>query len=208
MLNTVQKTDGWHISKSACLHAACKVKVVSDSLWLVDFAIGLVNSVLTCLTGKWCSLRNSNNRRTVKSILLMKKVLGLDEMMSGPVNDSFSLPKCQAVKMIFFAPWHVQIFTYINCSAILKVMPLLNTAFYNETFLLTTVFALHLRPLFFTVQRFKNCKTHAKNSQQIKYNCQKKTRVLNNEQNWYCTSFTDSTKGQTLLCYYQVAILG
>ena len=57
-----------------------------------------------------------------------------------------------------------------------KVMLLLSTA-YNVTFLLTTVFALHLRPLFFTVQRFKNCKTHSKN------NCQKKTQVLNNEQN-------------------------
>ena len=63
-----------------------------------------------------------------------------------------------------------------------KVMLLLSTA-YNVTFLLTTVFALHLRPLFFTVQRFKNCKTHSKNNQQIKYNCQKKTRELNNEQN-------------------------
>ena len=65
-----------------------------------------------------------------------------------------------------------------------KVMLLLSTA-YNVTFLLTTVFALHLRPLFFTVQRFKNCKTHSKKqkNQQIKYNCQKKTRELNNEQN-------------------------
>ena len=42
-----------------------------------------------------------------------------------------------------------------------KVMLLLSTA-YNVTFLLTTVFALHLRPLFFTVQRFKNCKTQKK----------------------------------------------
>lgn len=64
-----------------------------------------------------------------------------------------------------------------------KVMLLLSTA-YNVTFLLTTVFVLHLRPLFFTVQRFKNCKTHSKKkNQQIKYNCQKKTRELNNEQN-------------------------
>ena len=64
-----------------------------------------------------------------------------------------------------------------------NVMLLLSTA-YNVTFLLTTVFALHLRPLFFTVQRFKNCKTHSKKkNQQIKYNCQEKTRELNNEQN-------------------------
>ena len=44
------------------------------------------------------------NRRTVKSILLVKKFLGLVEMTSGLVNASFSLPEWQAVKMIFFAP--------------------------------------------------------------------------------------------------------
>ena len=71
-------------------------KVVSNSPRLVDFAIGLVNSVFI--------LRNSNNRRTVKSILLVKELLGLVEMMTGLVNASFSLPKRQAVKMIFFAP--------------------------------------------------------------------------------------------------------
>ena len=52
--------------------------------------------------GKWCFLRNSNNTRTVKSILLLKKLLGLVEMMSGLVNASFSLPEWQAIKMIFF----------------------------------------------------------------------------------------------------------
>ena len=41
----------------------------------------------------------------MKSILLVKKLLGLVEMTSGLVNASFSLPKWQAVKMIFFAPW-------------------------------------------------------------------------------------------------------
>ena len=44
------------------------------------------------------------NRGTVKSILLVKKFLGLVEMTSGLVNASFSLPEWQAVKMIFFAP--------------------------------------------------------------------------------------------------------
>ena len=53
---------------------------------------------------KWCSLRNSNNWRSVKSILLDEKPLGLVEMTSGLVNASFSLPEWQAVKMIFFAP--------------------------------------------------------------------------------------------------------
>ena len=40
----------------------------------------------------------------MKSILLVKKLLGLVEMTSGLVNASFSLPERQAVKMIFFAP--------------------------------------------------------------------------------------------------------
>ena len=41
----------------------------------------------------------------MKSILLVKKFLGLVEMTSGLVNASFSLPEWQAVKMIFFVPW-------------------------------------------------------------------------------------------------------
>ena len=40
----------------------------------------------------------------MKSILLVKKLLGLVGMKSGLVNASFSLPEWQAVKMIFFAP--------------------------------------------------------------------------------------------------------
>ena len=40
----------------------------------------------------------------MKSILLVKKFLGLVEMTSALVNASFSLPEWQAVKMIFFAP--------------------------------------------------------------------------------------------------------
>ena len=40
----------------------------------------------------------------MKSIVLIKKMLGLVEMTSGLVNASFSLPEWQVVKMIFFAP--------------------------------------------------------------------------------------------------------
>ena len=41
----------------------------------------------------------------MKSILLVKILGGLVEMVSGLVNASFSLPKRQAVnKVIFFAP--------------------------------------------------------------------------------------------------------
>ena len=83
----------------------CSKKVVSNSLGLVDFPIGLVTSVFNLPDGQVMFLRNSNNRRTMKSILLVKKLLGLVEMTSGLVNASFSLPKLQAVDMIFFAPW-------------------------------------------------------------------------------------------------------
>ena len=76
---------------------------MSDSPRIVDFAFGLVNSVFNLPDGKVIFLRNSNNRRSVKSILLVKTFLGLVEMMSGLVNASFSLPEWQAVKMIFFA---------------------------------------------------------------------------------------------------------
>ena len=86
------------------MYIQCAKKVVSDSPGLVDFAIGQVILFLTCVMGKLCFLRNSNNRRTIKSILLVKTFLGLVEMMSGLVNASFSLPEWQAVKMIFFAP--------------------------------------------------------------------------------------------------------
>ena len=37
----------------------------------------------------------------MKSILLVKKFLGLVEMMSGLVNASFSLPEWQAIKSDF-----------------------------------------------------------------------------------------------------------
>ena len=57
-------------------------KVVSDSPGLVDLAIGLVNSVFNLPDGQVKFQRNSNNRRTVKSILLVKKLLGLVEMKS------------------------------------------------------------------------------------------------------------------------------
>ena len=81
----------------------CK-KVVSDSPGLVDFAIGVVNSVFNLPDGQVLFLSNSNKGRTVKSILLVKKLLGLVQMTSGLVNASFSLPEWQVVKMIFFAP--------------------------------------------------------------------------------------------------------
>ena len=67
---------------------------MADSAGLVDFAIGLVNFVFNLPDGQvMFFLRNSNNRRNVKSILLVKKFLGLVEMTSGLLNARFSLPK-------------------------------------------------------------------------------------------------------------------
>ena len=77
-------------------------KVVSDSPGLVDFAVGLVNSVSNLPDGQVMFFED--NRRTVKSILLVKKFWGLVEMTSGLVHASFCLPEWQAIKMIFFAP--------------------------------------------------------------------------------------------------------
>ena len=45
----------------------------------------------------------------MKSILLVKTLLGLVEMMSGLANASCSLPEWQAVIMIFFAPFLLDI---------------------------------------------------------------------------------------------------
>ena len=58
-----------------------------------------MNSVFNLPDGQVMFLRNLNNR--MKSILLVKKFLGLVEMMSGLVNASFSLPEWQAIKSDF-----------------------------------------------------------------------------------------------------------
>ena len=79
-------------------------KVVSDSPGLVDFAIGLVNSVLNLPNGQMKVFEEFNYRRTVKSILLIKMFWGLGEMTFGLVYGSFRLPEWQALKMTFFAP--------------------------------------------------------------------------------------------------------
>ena len=75
-------------------------KVVSDSPGLVDFVIGLVNSVFNLPDGQvmfFWGIRITEE---------LKKFGGLVEMASGLVNASFSLPEWQAVKMIYFAPCH------------------------------------------------------------------------------------------------------
>ena len=77
---------------------------MSDSPGLVDFAIGLVKSVINLPDGQVKFFEEFKLQKNCEIHLLIKTFLGLVEMMFGLVNVSFSLPKWQAVKMTFFAP--------------------------------------------------------------------------------------------------------
>ena len=72
-------------------------KVVSDSLGLVDFAIGLVNSVTNLPNGQVNFFEEFKLQKNFEINLLIKTFLGLVEMIFGLVNVSFSLPEWQAV---------------------------------------------------------------------------------------------------------------
>ena len=78
-------------------------KVVSNSPGLVDFAIGLVNSVFNLPDGQVMFFEEFILQKNCEINLLIKTFLGLVEMMLGLVNVSCSLPEWQAVKMTFFA---------------------------------------------------------------------------------------------------------
>jgi len=80
-------------------------KVLSDSQGLVDFAIGLVNSVLNLPDRQVKFFEEFKLQKNCEINLLIKTFWGLVEMMFGLVNVSFSLPEWQALKMTFFAPW-------------------------------------------------------------------------------------------------------
>ena len=71
---------------------------MSGSPGLVDFAIGLVNSVINLPDGQVNFFEQFKLQKNCEIHLLIKTFLGLVEMMSGLVNVSFSLPKWQAVK--------------------------------------------------------------------------------------------------------------
>ena len=77
---------------------------MSDSPRLQDFAIGLVNSVINLPNGQLKFFEEYKLQKKCEINLLIKTFLGLDEMMFGLVNVSFSLSEWQAVKMTFFAP--------------------------------------------------------------------------------------------------------
>jgi len=68
-------------------------EVVSYSPGLVDFAIGLVNSVINLPDGQVKFFEESKLQRNCEINLLIKTFLGLVELMFGPVNVNFSLPK-------------------------------------------------------------------------------------------------------------------
>ena len=79
-------------------------KAVFDSPGLVDFVIGLENSVLNLPDGQVKCFEEFKLQKNCEINLLIKTLLGLVEMMFGLVNVSFSLPEWQAVKMTFCAP--------------------------------------------------------------------------------------------------------
>ena len=68
-------------------------KVVSDSPGLVDFAIGLLNSVINLPNRQVKFFEKFKLQQNCEINLLIKTFLGLAEMMFGPVNVSFSLPE-------------------------------------------------------------------------------------------------------------------
>ena len=76
---------------------------MSDSPGLVDFAIGLVNSVFNLPNGQVMYFEEFEKQKNCEINSARQRAFGLVEMTSGLVNVSFSLPQWQAVKMIFFA---------------------------------------------------------------------------------------------------------
>ena len=77
---------------------------MSDSQGLVDFAIGLRNSIINLPDGQVKFFEEFKLQKNCEINLLITTFLGLVEMMFGPVNVSFNLPEWQAVKLTFFAP--------------------------------------------------------------------------------------------------------
>ena len=65
---------------------------MSDSLRLLDFAIGLVNSVINLPDRQVNFFEEFKLQKDCEINMLIKTFLGLVEMMFGLVNVSFSLP--------------------------------------------------------------------------------------------------------------------
>ena len=77
---------------------------MSDYSGLVDFAIGLVNSVINLPDRQVTFFEEFKLQKNCEISLLIKTFLRLVEMMFGLVNVSFSLPEWQAVKLTLLAP--------------------------------------------------------------------------------------------------------
>ena len=93
------------------IHQRAK-KVVSDSPGLVDFAFGLVNSVINLPNGQVTFFEEFKLQKNFEIHLLIKTFLGLVEIMFGLVNVSFSLLEWKA-EMTFFAPCLCSVFLII-----------------------------------------------------------------------------------------------
>ena len=70
----------------------------------MNFAIGLVNSVINLPDGQMKVFGDFKLQKNCEINVLSKAFLGLVEMMFGLASASFSFPEWQAVKMTFFAP--------------------------------------------------------------------------------------------------------
>ena len=96
-MNQVLYSDSWY--------EQWVKKVVSKSPELVDFALGLVNSVLNLLMGKW-SFQGIQITEELKS-MINKNFNSLVEMTFREVHASYNIPEWQAVNLTSFAPWWV-----------------------------------------------------------------------------------------------------
>ena len=97
----LNKNNSW-----GCWTYQCAKKVMSDILWLVDFAIGLVNILSTWPTGKWCFFEQFEKQKNYEINSARQKAFRAsgNDVCSGLVIASFSLFEWQAVKTVFFAP--------------------------------------------------------------------------------------------------------
>ena len=82
---------------------------MSDSPGLVDFAIGLVNSVLNLPNGQVKFFEEFKLHKNCVINPAHQNVLGLVEINLGQVHASYSLPDWQAVKLTFFAPLYITV---------------------------------------------------------------------------------------------------
>ena len=76
-----------------------------DCPGLVDFAIGLVNSVLNLPNGQVMCFEEFKLKKSCEINSARQRAFGASWNDVWASNAFFSLPEWQAVKMTFFAPW-------------------------------------------------------------------------------------------------------